>query len=91
MGAKQDKATSTKKHAAELTEEEIQMLLKNTHFNRKQIVEWHSGFIVNIFFLSVSISLKFILLKFMRFNSQTFVSFKRPVKVQNACNSRTIF
>jgi hypothetical protein len=50
MGAKQDKATSTKKHAAELTEEEIQMLLKNTHFNKKQIEEWHAGFIVNIHF-----------------------------------------
>jgi len=50
MGAKQDKAKSAKKHAAELTEEEIQMLLKNTHFNRKQIEEWHAGFIVSIFF-----------------------------------------
>ncbi len=53
MGAKQDKAKSAKKHAAELTEEEIQMLLKNTHFNRKQIEEWHAGFIVSIFFFTL--------------------------------------
>ncbi len=46
MGSKPDKQKSSKKHATELTEEEIQLLLKNTHFNRKQIEEWHAGFIV---------------------------------------------
>ena len=35
----------------DLTEEEIQLLLKNTHFNRKQIEEWHAGFIVKYNFL----------------------------------------
>ena len=39
MGAKQAKQTSLKKNSVELTEEEIQILLKHTHFNRKQIEE----------------------------------------------------
>jgi Ca2+-binding EF-hand superfamily protein len=46
MGSKQAKATTVKKNATELTEEEIHLLLKNTHFSRKQIEEWHAGFIV---------------------------------------------
>ena len=50
MGSKQDKQKNPKKHATELTEEEIQLLLKNTHFNRKQIEEWHAGFIVSSYF-----------------------------------------
>lgn len=45
MGNKQAKPTKKKTNAAELTEEEIELLLNNTHFNRKQIEEWHSGFI----------------------------------------------
>jgi hypothetical protein len=45
MGGKASKKTSKKK-STELSEEEIQLLLKNTHFNRKQIEEWHAGFIV---------------------------------------------
>lgn len=36
-----------KKRATQLTEEEIQLLLKNTHFNRQQILEWHQGFLVS--------------------------------------------
>jgi hypothetical protein len=47
MGGKQGKSKSTKKNSAELSEEEIKLLLNNTHFNRKQIEEWHSGFIVS--------------------------------------------
>lgn len=44
MGGKASK--SDKKNAkTELTDEEIELLLKNTHFNREQIVEWHQGFI----------------------------------------------
>ena len=39
MGAKQTKQTVKKGNPTELTEEEIQLLLKNTHFNRKQIEE----------------------------------------------------
>ncbi|CAM4766734.1 unnamed protein product [Rotaria magnacalcarata] len=34
-----------KKHPTQLTEEEVQLLLKNTRFNRKQIMEWHQGFL----------------------------------------------
>ncbi|RNA44289.1 neuronal calcium sensor 2-like [Brachionus plicatilis] len=48
MGAKKSKETSShpkKSDPAELTQEEIQLLLQNTHFNQKQIEEWHSGFI----------------------------------------------
>jgi hypothetical protein len=45
MGNKQAKPTKKKANAADLTEEEIELLLNNTHFNRKQIEEWHSGFI----------------------------------------------
>lgn len=37
---------SSKKASRVLTEEEIELLLNNTHFNRTQIEEWHSGFIV---------------------------------------------
>lgn len=43
MGAKNAKeglsGAGKKSNQAELTEEEIQLLLKNTHFNRKQIEE----------------------------------------------------
>lgn len=47
MGNKQTKTKNRKTNPAELIEEEIQLLLKNTHFNRKQIEEWHAGFIVS--------------------------------------------
>jgi hypothetical protein len=50
MGAKNAKETLRQQQAAsgskpktnpaELTEEEIELLLKNTHFNRKQIEEY---------------------------------------------------
>lgn len=49
MGGKKSKGTATQKKKSdptELTEEEIQLLLRNTHFNRKQIEDWHYGFIV---------------------------------------------
>lgn len=46
MGNKQKSSASSKKIPTnELTEEEIDLLLNNTHFNRKQIEEWHTGFI----------------------------------------------
>lgn len=52
MGNKQAKSNSIKKpDASILLEEEIQLLLTNTHFNRTQILEWHAGFIVIIFFI----------------------------------------
>ncbi|CAF0994561.1 unnamed protein product [Didymodactylos carnosus] len=38
-------SSKSKKNATTLTEEEIQLLLKNTHFNRQQINEWHIGFL----------------------------------------------
>ena len=47
MGAKG--AKPQKKNEAELLEEEITLLLSNTHFNRQQIQEWHAGFVVSIF------------------------------------------
>jgi len=47
MGADSSKS---KKRATQLTEEEIQLLLKNTHFNRQQIMEWHQGFLVSSVF-----------------------------------------
>jgi hypothetical protein len=39
--------SKSKKRATQLTEDEIQLLLKNTHFNRQQIKEWHQGFLVS--------------------------------------------
>lgn len=52
MGNKHKKAEPApfvkKQNSSELTEEEIQLLLNNTHFNRKQIEEWHIGFIVRL-------------------------------------------
>ena len=47
MGAKG--AKPQKKNEAELLEEEITLLLSNTHFNRQQIQEWHANFVVSIF------------------------------------------
>ncbi len=51
--------SKSKKHPTQLTQEEIQLLLKNTHFNRQQILEWHQGFLVrdNRFFLSSNLLL----------------------------------
>lgn len=49
MGGKQGKQASKKSNPAVLTEEEINLLINNTHFNRKQIEEWHAGFIVSHF------------------------------------------
>ena len=46
MGAKKSKIN--KKNPTDLVEEEIQLLLSNTHFNRQQIQEWHAGFIVSL-------------------------------------------
>ncbi|CAF0787173.1 unnamed protein product [Brachionus calyciflorus] len=44
MGGKGSK-TNKKKNPAELTEEEIQLLLNNTTFSREEIIKWHEGFI----------------------------------------------
>ena len=44
MGSKKSK--TVKANPTELTEEDIQFLVKNTHFCREQIQEWHGGFIV---------------------------------------------
>jgi hypothetical protein len=44
MGSKNSK--EFKANSIELTEDDIQFLIKNTHFCREQIQEWHGGFIV---------------------------------------------
>lgn len=60
MGAKGAKIP--KKNTTDLTEEEIQLLLTNTHFNRQQITEWHTGFIVSIIYSLYNLNLKFVFL-----------------------------
>jgi hypothetical protein len=50
MGGKTSKLEK-KSIKTELTEEEFALLLKNTHFNREQILEWHQGFIKGMFCL----------------------------------------
>ena len=39
-------AKRKRQNSVSLTEEEIDFLLANTHYNREEIVEWHEGFIV---------------------------------------------
>lgn len=43
MGAKSSK--DKKKNPAELTEDEINLLLANTSFTKEEILKWHEGFI----------------------------------------------
>ncbi len=51
MGGKASKkTTSTKKSSTELSKEQIQLLLKETRFDLKQIEDWHAGFIVGFSF-----------------------------------------
>ena len=40
-----------KKNPKELTQEEIDYLLKNSHFNKAELIEWHTGFIVYLIFI----------------------------------------
>jgi len=54
--------SKSKKRATELTEEEIQLLLKNTHFNRQQIMEWHQGFLVSFHLDNLIHLLKFFII-----------------------------
>lgn len=42
MGGKGSKSNK-KKNAADLTEQEIQLLLNNTNFTREEITKWHEG------------------------------------------------
>ena len=35
-----------KKNPKELTQEELDYLLNNSHFNKAELIEWHTGFIV---------------------------------------------
>lgn len=37
-----------KKNLQELTQDEIDYLLKNSHFTKKELLEWHEGFIVRL-------------------------------------------
>ena len=51
MGNTSNKNGSSKKNdQTKLSEEEINLLLANTSFKREEILQWHTGFIVNIFF-----------------------------------------
>jgi hypothetical protein len=45
MGNKQ--ITSNDKGSFDLSEDAIEILMANTHFNRFEIIEWFEGFIVN--------------------------------------------
>ncbi len=45
MGASHGKKLN-KASDVELTEFELNFLLKNTHFNRNEILMWHEGFLV---------------------------------------------
>lgn len=49
--------SKSKKRATQLTEDEIQLLLRNTHFNRQQIKEWHQGFLVSEHFPLIKASI----------------------------------
>ena len=50
MGSKNSKLKQQMRTlCAVLSEEEINFLLTNTHFNRDEIIEWHSGFIVSCY------------------------------------------
>ena len=37
-----------KKNPKELTQEELDYLLNNSHFNKAELIEWHTGFIVSL-------------------------------------------
>lgn len=52
MGGESSK-NSAKHNPNELHEQEIDFLLKLTHFNRKEIIEWHKGFIVSYVFYAL--------------------------------------
>jgi hypothetical protein len=42
---KKVKSKDKKYERTQLSKEEINLLLKKTHFSREQIIEWHQGFI----------------------------------------------
>ena len=44
MGGKSSKDDLTTLH-----EEDVQLLLKKTHFKRDEIISWHTGFIVSYY------------------------------------------
>jgi hypothetical protein len=48
MGNIKTKLFPKKQYPTEITEEEICYLLENTHFCRKEIIDWHDKFIVTI-------------------------------------------
>ena len=49
MGNKLKKQQHTA--SAQLSEEDIEILLANTSFDREQIFDWHKNFIVNIYLI----------------------------------------
>lgn len=60
-------SSKSKKHPTQLTEEEIQLLLKNTRFNRQQILDWHQGFLVSLF---LSVAYAFFPLSYLFYNDK---------------------
>ena len=52
MGAKNGKTVKS----TELNEDEINLLIANTHFKREEIVEWHEGFLVS-FLITLKITI----------------------------------
>ena len=49
-------ASKARKRAIQLSEEEIQFLLKNTRFSRQQVMEWHQDFLVSSYSLKIYLS-----------------------------------
>ncbi len=47
MGVNESKVDKNLEQAPELTEEQTEFLLKNTGFNREEIIKWNTGFIVS--------------------------------------------
>ena len=62
MGNKQISAND--KGSFDLSEDAIEILMANTHFNRFEIIEWFEGFIVNIIYMDFYIDILLLLLKF---------------------------
>ena len=46
MGNKKSKTSLN--NTAELTDEDLQILLNDTSFDREQLLDWHKGFLVSI-------------------------------------------
>jgi hypothetical protein len=49
-----NKSNSKKIDPTKLSDEEMNLLLANTSFKREEILQWHAGFIVSVFFIIIS-------------------------------------